>query len=120
MLLAAHTSLYHWLQIGTAVNAQRGHWLLLRVYILLGLSQNAVEHALRCQEITENKPEEMQDYDLAFAQETLARAYALVGDKVKAQEYLELAEKLGQAIQDKEDKDIFTGDLNSGDWYIIK
>ena len=46
MLLAAHTSLYHWLQIGTAVNAQRGHWLLLRVYILLGLSQNAVEHAL--------------------------------------------------------------------------
>ena len=24
MLLAANTSLYHWLQIGTAVNAQRG------------------------------------------------------------------------------------------------
>ena len=38
----------------------------------------------------------MQDYDLAFAQETLARAYALVGDKVKAQEYLELAEKWGK------------------------
>jgi len=120
MLLAANTSLYHWLQVGTAVNAQRGHWLLSRVYIVLGRPQNAVEHALKCQEITENNPKEMQDYDLAFAQETLARAYASIGDQDKARDYLKKAEKLGQAIQDKDDKEIFAGDLNSGEWYGIK
>ncbi len=62
----------------------------------------------------------MQDYDLAFARETLARAYVLMGDQGKAQEYLKQAKKLGQAIKDKEDKDIFTVDLDSGDWYGIK
>ena len=62
----------------------------------------------------------MQDFDLAFAQEALARACALKGDQGKAQEYLKVAKKLGQAIQNKEDQEIFTGDLNSGEWYGIK
>ncbi len=120
MLLAANTSLFHWLQVGTAVHAQRGHWLLSRVYVVLARPHNAVEHALRCQEITQSNPDEMQDFDLAFAQEALARAYALIGDQGKAQEYLKVAKKLGQAIQNKEDQEIFTGDLNSGEWYGIK
>lgn len=36
LLLAASTSLYHWLQVGTAVHAQRGHWMLSRVHVVLG------------------------------------------------------------------------------------
>ena len=88
--------------------------------MVLARPHNAVEHALRCQEITQSNPDEMQDFDLAFAQEALARAYALIGDQGKAQEYLKVAKKLGQAIQNKEDQEIFTGDLNSGEWYGIK
>ncbi len=35
MVLTASASLYHWLQIGTAVHAQRGEWLLAQVYTVL-------------------------------------------------------------------------------------
>ncbi len=35
MLFAAYGSLYHWSQAGNPVNAQRGHWLLSRVFINL-------------------------------------------------------------------------------------
>ncbi len=62
----------------------------------------------------------MAEFDLAFAQEALARAYALAGDQDLAREHLKVVEKLGRAIQDKEDQKIFLGDLNSGDWYGIR
>jgi len=57
----------------------------------------------------------MADFDLAFAQEALARAYALGGEFEMARELLKAAEELGQAIQDKEDLKIFLGGLKSGD-----
>ena len=53
MVLAASASLYHWLQVGTVVNAQRGEWLLARVYTVLEKPHPAMEHALRCQELTQ-------------------------------------------------------------------
>jgi hypothetical protein len=62
----------------------------------------------------------MVDFDLAFSQEALARAYALAGDQDLAREHLKAAEKLGQASQDKGDQKIFVGDLNSGDWFGIR
>lgn len=64
--------------------------------------------------------EEMADFDLAFAQEVLARAYALAGEIQLAREHLKAAEELGHAVQDNEDQRIFLEDLNSGDWYGIR
>ena len=117
LLLTASASLYHWLQVGTAVHAQRGHWMLSRVHIALGRKQDAVNEALKCQAITESNPEEMKDFDLAFAQEALARAYALKGDIDKAKQHHQQATSLGDQIQDPEDKKIFFGDLEGGDWF---
>ena len=57
MILTASASLYHWLQIGTVVHAQRGEWLLAHVYTVLEKPRPAMEHALRCQEITDANPE---------------------------------------------------------------
>lgn len=120
LILAASASLYPWLQAGGAVQSQRGHWLLSRVYVVLGRVQDTLDLALKCQSITESHLDEMEDFDLAFAQESLARAYALVGDFMQADEHPTAAEKLGQAIKDAKDQEIFLGDLNSGDWYGIK
>jgi hypothetical protein len=62
----------------------------------------------------------MKDFDLAYAQEALARAYALAGDLERAKDNLKTAEILCRAIKDQEDQTIFQADLISGDWYGIK
>jgi tetratricopeptide (TPR) repeat protein len=120
MLLAAMTSFYHWKQVGSAVNDQRGRWILSRVYTSLGRAQDAVEQAEMCFEITESYQDEMEDFDLAFAQEGLARAYAMAGDLNKAKEHQQLAIKLGEEIKDPEDRKIFMDDLQSGNWFGLK
>lgn len=117
MLLGAFASLYHWKQVGTDVNLQRGYWMLSRVYQVLNQGETALEWALKCQEITENNPAEMEDFDLAFAQEALARAYALAGDLDRAKEHYDLAADLGKKIEDPEDRKIFMKDLMGGDWH---
>ena len=116
MLLSAITSLYHWKQIGTDVNLQRGYWMISKVYHTLGEADNALTWATKCLEITEKKSEEMEDFDLAYAQEGLARAYTLSGDLEKAQYHYTSAVNLGEKIKDPEDKKIFSGDIETGNW----
>lgn len=91
MVLTASASLYHWLQIGTAVHAQRGEWLLAHVYTVLKKNHPALEHALRCREITDANPHEMKDFDLAYAEKGEARAYVLQGDSEKSKQHHRLA-----------------------------
>ena len=120
MLLAAFTSLYHWRVVGTAVQEQRGSWMIARVNQVLGRAEDALEWALRCYEITEANPAEMKDFDLAYAEEGLARAYALSGDDDKAQKHKQKAVELGDKIKDPEDKEIYLGDLQGGNWYNLQ
>jgi hypothetical protein len=119
MLIAAYASLFHWLHIGTAANAQRGHWLLARVLTVLGRPGPALEHAARCLQLTETYRAEMSDFDLAYAHEALARAHALGGDKEKAREHLHLAAEAGEAVSDPEDRRIFMGDFRAGEWFGV-
>lgn len=81
MVHAAHACSYHWLHAGTVVLQQRGEWLLSRVYTVLGREQAALHHARRCLDLTERHPGEMKDFDLAYAQEAMARVSALLGDR---------------------------------------
>jgi cytochrome c1 len=119
LIHAAHTSLYHWLQVGTPVNAQRGEWMLAHVYTVLEQPSLALKHAARCMDLTEKYQPIMKDFDLAFAHEGLARAYALAGEVNKAREEHELAKTAGEAISDPEDKQIFSDSLKGGNWYGI-
>ena len=121
MIHAAHASLYHWLNAGgTALHHQRGEWLLAHVYTELGLAEPALRHALRCMELTSEFADLMQDFDRAYAYEGLARAHALAGNRNSALEYRKLAQDSGVAIQNEEDRDIFMGDFDSGNWYGLK
>ncbi len=117
--LAAYASLYHWKQAGTLVHAQRGHWLLAHVFAVLGQPALCLQHAQRCAQLTEANPAEMRDFDLAYAHEALGRAYALAGQKNLARQHYEQAHALGEAIADLEDRQIFSADLQSGDWHGI-
>jgi tetratricopeptide (TPR) repeat protein len=120
MIYAAHASCYHWLQAGTGVNHQRGEWLIARVYTVLGLADAALRHASRCLELTNEYAGQMKDFDWAFAYEGVARAHALAGNREEALKYIKLAEESGQAISNDEDRSVFMGDFNGGNWHGVK
>jgi hypothetical protein len=120
MIHAAHASCFHWLNAGTGLHHQRGEWLIARVYTVLGLAEPALRHASRCLQLTEEFAAQMQDFDRAFAYETVARANALAGHRDEARKYIRLADEAGRSIADAEDKSIFLADFNGGNWHGLK
>ena len=116
MLDYAHASLAHWRAAGTAVNVQRGEWMIARAWIHLGDGEQALRHAGRVAEVTASHPDLMEDFDFAFAYECQARAHALCGHTDEARRFITLAQKAGEAIADEEDRTIFFEDFNSGNW----
>ncbi len=120
MIHAAHASCYLWMQVGTAVNHQRGEWQVARVYTILGHYAAALRHANRCLELTVQNPDQMQDYDQAFAYECVARANAIAGNRQVAQKYIELAEEAEEEIKGDEDRKVFVDDFNAGEWNGMK
>ncbi len=118
MIHLAHTSLYHWLQVGKPINEQRGEWMLARVYTVLEDRSKAFHHAKRCLALTEKY--DFKDFDLAFAYEAMSRASALIGNKQDFRRYLEMAQNAGEEIKEKGDYDVFINDLNSGPWFGMK
>lgn len=111
MVIAAFASAYHWLHAGTPLNRQRGEWLISHVLSLTGQGAAAMLHARRCLEQTQAYPDLMQDFDLAYSAEAMARALALDGSP-EAAYYRQLAEQAGRAIQGAEDQQIFWSDFN--------
>jgi len=111
MIHAAHASRYHWGEIGEPLQFERGEWQISRVYSVLGRSEPALFHADKCLSIcVEN---EIGDFDIAFAYEAMARAYALVGDQANLENYLAKAGEAGEKIEDQGNKDYFLGELKS-------
>jgi hypothetical protein len=109
MLHAAHASRFHWGEIGTPLQFERGEWQVSRVYAVLNRPQAALYHAQRCLDIcTANQ---IGDFDIAFAYEALARAHAIAGDSEKSQEYVRLAEQAAEKIEDEGNREYFLSEL---------
>ncbi len=111
MINAAHASLYHWMQVGDPVNFARGEWQVSRVYCLAGQAEQALHHAGNSLRICLNNA--IGDFDLAFAYEALARANALMGNKQKTKENVDLAMAASGSIREKEDRDYLLHELNT-------
>lgn len=120
MICAAHASCCHWLEVGSVVNHQRGEWLISRVYSVLGFSETALYHAQRCLELTETNFNLMRDFDIAFAYEGMARAYAVAGNASSAREYTQKASAAGKKVMDEEDKNVFLVEFNQGNWHGVR
>lgn len=111
MVHAAHASRFHWGKIGTLLEFERGEWQISRVYSVLNRPQPALYHARRCLEICEKN--NFGDFDIAFAYEAVARAYAVSGEKSERDKYIALAKEAGNNIKGEEDKKIFFSDLET-------
>jgi len=112
MLHAAHASAYHWLHAGgTAANRARSEWQCSRVYAVLGRGEPAVHHARRCLELCEAHADEMDEFDLPFAYEAMARAHCTAGELDAAHEWLGRARDAGRQIADEDDRSLLESDL---------
>ena len=113
MLHAAHASRYHWIRVGTRVNAARGEWQCSRVYAVLGRPEPALHHARRCLELCESAAGDLDEFDLPFAYEALARAHAVAGDEEEARHWIARARAAGEAISDEDDRVLLEADLET-------
>lgn len=111
MLNAAHASRFHWGEIGTPLEFQRGEWQISRVYSVLKSPEGALRHARRCLEIS--REHGIGDFDLAFAYEAMARAHAVASNPGESLGYLQLAEEAGAGIGDSGNRDYFLGELKT-------
>jgi DNA-binding transcriptional MerR regulator len=107
----AHASAYHWLQVGTPANRARSEWQCSRMYTVIGRAEPALHHARRCLEICESSPEALEDWDLPFAHEALARAHGLAGEQDEARRHAERARELGEQIADPDERQLLEADL---------
>lgn len=111
MVHAAHASRFHWGEIGSPLEFERGEWQISRVYSVLNRPEEAQYHAKRCLDICEKN--QIQDFDIAFAYESMARAAAVAGQNEEAEEYIQLAKEAGEKIEKEGDKDYFFSELKT-------
>ena len=81
------------------------------MYTVLNRPQSALYHAMRCLEIC--KENNIGDWDIAFAYEAVARAYAVAGQKTDCRKYIELANKAAERIKEKGDRDYLLSELKT-------
>ena len=110
-------SLHHWNKAEgrEPTHEQRGHWLVSRVYCVLGRGPEALVHADRCLALTERH--RLADFDLAYAHEAVARARASSGDLEGAEVARTRAAELGAEIEGDKDREIFEADLQAKPWF---
>jgi hypothetical protein len=119
MIEAAHASLYHWSEVGNAVNLQRGQWLISHAYAHADRPEFSRHHAEKCWRLTEMIEKDptvhtgWTDFDVAFAYEAMARAHGLLGNREEFEKYSGLAREYGEKIENEEDKKAFFETFNS-------
>ena len=117
ILYAAYASAYHWRNVGNEANFARAEHLISRVAARLGEGALALRHALRCLELVEANPDVVEDWDLAFAHEALARGLALVGDIPAARTHYERAVEMTRSVSGAQDREILEKELARGPWF---
>jgi hypothetical protein len=117
LLYGAYAATFHWMQVGTPVHQARGEHLIARTALRVDRPDLALAHATRCLELLEAHPELVEDWDLAFAHEALARAHAATGDLETGRRYREKAVELTAEIADPEEKAVVVAELGRGEWF---
>lgn len=117
LLYGAYAAAYHWLRVGTPVHQARAEHLIARAALRVGRPDVALHHARRCLDLVAGHPADVEDWDVAFAHEAMARACAAAGDTEGGRRHLATAERLGAAIADDGDREVFLGELGRGEWF---
>jgi DNA-binding transcriptional MerR regulator len=106
-----HASCHHWREVGTAAHLARGESQCARVYAALGRPEPALHHANRCLELVRQGGEGFQDWDLASALESVARANLAAGNASEAEHYAGLARSELEGVADPDDREVIEGQV---------
>jgi uncharacterized protein YndB with AHSA1/START domain len=109
LLRRAYASAYHWARAAGRgpENDARAEYLVAKAHWSLGRVEGAVHHAERCLALT--RAAGLEDFDLAYAHEVMARALKLAGRSDEAAAQWSLATSV--PIADAEDKEIVDADF---------
>ena len=119
LLYGAYASLFHWMNVteATVANRVRGEHLVSRAATATGRFVAALAHGMRCLELCVENPDDVEDWDVAFAYEAIARALAGLGKLRDARRQHRVAADRGAAIVDEEDRKVFLGEFARGPWF---
>lgn len=120
LLERAYAAAHHWRRArgATIVNRTRASYLLARAHAVCGHGELALHHADRCSELVARAPDDMADFDHAYAYEARARALASLG---RVDEAREARRRAGAVrIHDEQDRSIFEADLAAAPWFGVE
>lgn len=117
LLERAYAAAHHWRRAtgATVVNRARAAYLLSRVHASCGHGELALHHADRCSDLVAGAPDDMADFDHAYAYEARARALACLDREPEAREMRRRAASV--RIVDEQDRSIFRSDFETGPWF---
>lgn len=120
LLERAYAAAHHWRRArgATVVNQARASYMLSRAHAMCGHGDLALHHAQRCSELVSAAPDDMADFDHAYAYEAQARALACLGRLGEAHEMHRRAATA--PIADEQDRSLFEIDLAAGPWYGLE
>lgn len=110
MIHLAHASIYHWSRRVdcTDQNLSIGYWQLARVYALAGMGEPALRSAEIC--LAYSQQHGVAKVFLGYANEALARAYALSGDRENTAKHLDKVKEIALTLAD-DDREQLLADL---------
>jgi hypothetical protein len=113
LIALGHASLWHWTQRAdcTPKNLSIAHWILSRIYAVLGDAPMAQRYAGSCLRISMEGG--VAPLFLAFAYEALARAAMVQRDWQTVGEYLRQADEIAEQVTDPEDRKNLMADLKT-------
>jgi len=111
MVNAAHTSRFHWGVVGTTLNFARGEWQISRVYSVVRRGEPALFHAKKSLDLC--LVNQLGDFDLGFAYEAMARAYAIQGSTTQRDDNVALAKRCAERIDKEENRTWLLKNLNT-------
>ena len=111
MIDAAHASRFFWEDSGEPVTHARSEWQISRAYAVAGRPEPALHHARRSLEICERNG--IEDLDLGYAYEALARAHSVAGRTEEARAWVVKAREFATQVTDEDDRELLLSDLRS-------
>jgi hypothetical protein len=116
-LYGAFASAYHWGLVGGPAQIARAEHLISRVALRVGELDLASAHASRCHRLVTENRAAVEDWDLGFALEALARSMAAQGDLESAARLRAEALEVAASVANPEDRAVLEAEITKGEWF---